>query len=109
MKIGILETIDSGHHLPRHPKCGHPHGHTYTVEVVIEGKKKKGMVLEFGEARDKVRAVLKKYDHTVLNNLIAYPTCENICEAIYRDLKRRLPGLKSVRLWEGQGKWAETP
>ena len=41
MRLGITEYIDCAHFLPGHPKCGQVHGHTYKVEVVIEGEKKK--------------------------------------------------------------------
>ena len=37
MRLGITEFIDCAHHLPGHAKCGQLHGHTYKVEVVIEG------------------------------------------------------------------------
>jgi hypothetical protein len=35
------------------------------------------------------------------------PSCENICLALFKDLKAELPGLRSVRCWEGYNKWAE--
>ena len=38
MKLGITEFIDCAHFLPGHPKCGQVHGHTYKVEVIIEGE-----------------------------------------------------------------------
>jgi len=38
MRVGILEHFDAGHHLPGHPTCGRPHGHTYRVEVIIRGE-----------------------------------------------------------------------
>ena len=44
MRLGLTETIDCAHMLPGHPKCGQLHGHTYTVEVVVEGKVDGGMV-----------------------------------------------------------------
>ena len=46
MKLGITEFIDCAHFLPGHPKCGQIHGHTYRVEVVIEGQNTGGMILD---------------------------------------------------------------
>ena len=40
MKLGITEYIDCAHYLPSHDKCGRLHGHTYTMDVIIEGEKK---------------------------------------------------------------------
>ena len=107
MRIGIIEHIDSGHHLPGHVACGKPHGHTYTVEMTLEGEHKDGMVMDFNIVKAKAREILKKYDHTVLNDFIPYPSCENICETFYKELKSQIPMILSVKVWEGQGKWAE--
>jgi 6-pyruvoyltetrahydropterin/6-carboxytetrahydropterin synthase len=40
--------------------------------------------------------------------VLALPTVENICEMLARRLTERLPFPFVVRVWEGQGKWAET-
>ncbi|TDI89346.1 MAG: 6-carboxytetrahydropterin synthase QueD, partial [Caldithrix sp.] len=47
MKLGTTHYIDCAHFLPGHPKCGQLHGHTYKVEVVIEGENKDGMIIDF--------------------------------------------------------------
>ncbi|MBI4415972.1 MAG: 6-carboxytetrahydropterin synthase, partial [Euryarchaeota archaeon] len=46
MRLGITEYIDCAHHLPGHPKCGQLHGHTYQVDVSIEGDHQGGMLLD---------------------------------------------------------------
>ncbi len=107
MRIGVEDHFDSSHYLPDHDNCSSPHGHTYKVEVVLEGKKQKGMVQDFIAVKAVVQSVLKKYDHVLLNNILKYPSCENISESIYQDLKKKLPLLFSVKVWEGEGKWAE--
>src|SRR2546425_1278148 len=38
MKLGVTEYIDCAHHLPGHERCGSLHGHTYQVDVFIEGE-----------------------------------------------------------------------
>ena len=105
---GVIEHFDSAHLLPGHPKCGVPHGHTYKVEVTVEGPLVNGMVIDFNDLKRNLRELLATYDHIDLNTRIPYPTCENISESILKELKARLPqGALTVRLWEGDGKWAE--
>lgn len=107
MKVGIVEHIDSMHLLPGHPKCGVPHGHTYKVEVIAEGLVVNGMVIEFDMLKQEVRRVLKELDHTDLNKLLQYPSCENLCLELHKRIKGKIKHKISVRVWEGDGKWAE--
>jgi 6-pyruvoyltetrahydropterin/6-carboxytetrahydropterin synthase len=107
MKLGLTEYVDCAHFLNGHPKCGRIHGHTYRVDVTIEGEKKDGMVVDFAELRDTVRRVLAPYDHRSWNDVLDYPSVENICELLSRNLKETLPFPFVIRVWEGHGKWAE--
>jgi 6-pyruvoyltetrahydropterin/6-carboxytetrahydropterin synthase len=107
MRLGITEYLDCAHYLPGHDRCGRLHGHTYRVEVVIEGEKSAGMILDFGELRKAVRDALEQYDHRSWNDFLEFPSVENICELIVSGLRERLPFPFTLRIWEGQGKWAE--
>ena len=108
MKLGITDHIDCAHFLPGHPKCGELHGHTYKVEVVIEGEKgPDGMILDFDRMKTQLRAVLDEYDHQSLNKFLEYPSVENICELLRSRLEAHLEFGFSLRVWEGTGKWAE--
>ena len=109
MKVGIIEHFDSMHALPGHPKCGKPHGHTYRVEVTVEGPVRDGMVIDFDDLKKGVRELLRsRYDHTDLNAIIEMPSCENISVDLLKELKTRIPHEKmTVKIWEGEGKWAE--
>lgn len=107
MRLGIIESIDTAHYLPGHETCGIVHGHTYKVEVVIEGEKIDGMVMDFANIKKIVKDMLKEYDHTLLNNILSYPSTENLCEDIYSRLSEKLEMLVRVRIWEGDGKWCE--
>ena len=92
MRLGVTETIDCAHMLPGHPKCGQLHGHTYT----------------FADLRAQIRSVLGRYDHRHWNDYLDYPTVENICERIAAELAGKLSFPFTLRVFEGQGKWAET-
>ena len=107
MKVCVIDHFDSMHLLPGHPKCGVPHGHTYKLEVIAEGPLVNGMVLDFADLKGAMREIMKTFDHTNLNLLMSMPSCENICLEILTRLKQRLPQKLTVRVWEGDGKWAE--
>lgn len=108
MKLGIIEHIDSAHFLPEHITCGVAHGHTYKIEIVIEGEKTEtGMIMDFYDIKKKVKMVLKHYDHKLLNDILDFPSAENLCEHIYNNLKTHLNFALSVKVWEGVGKWCE--
>lgn len=107
MRAGILLHIDSGHHLPGHPTCGRPHGHTYRIELTVEGPLVHGMVMDFSDVKKHLHAVIDPLDHITLNDVIPYPTCENICAHIAGELQRRLTLAFTLRVWEGDAKWVE--
>ena len=108
MRIGIFDHMDCAHRVQALVGGNQTHGHTYKVEVVLEGPVKDGLVMDFKELRDVVRKALSKYDHKDLSDFFEVPSCETICQAIFEDLKPGLPGLRLVRCWEGYNKWAET-
>ncbi len=107
MKLGITEHIDCAHHLPDHDRCGRIHGHTYTIDVVVEGEKKQGMVIDFADLKSSVREVLAEYDHRDFNDFLEYPSVENICELLAGKIRDRLSFSFTIRVWEGHGKYAE--
>lgn len=101
--------FDAAHFLPNYKgKCEKLHGHTYKLEIVIEGGvKKDGMILDFVKMKEIVEIeVIEKLDHQQLNALFECPTAEHIINWIAEQLKRKVP-LYSIKLWEGQGKWVE--
>jgi 6-pyruvoyltetrahydropterin/6-carboxytetrahydropterin synthase len=107
MKLGVIEYIDCAHFLPGHPKCGGLHGHTYKLEIVIDGEPRNGMVLDFGDLKNTIRSVASEYDHRSWNDYLEYPSVENICELLRSRLGNRLAFPFTIRVWEGHGKWAE--
>ena len=114
MKLGVVTDFSAAHSLPRHPgKCRNLHGHTYKVEVVVEGEKKADTecVADFSEVKALVEEVLELVDHTFLNEIISYPTSENIALFLTQKLTTALNDsnlgvtLYSIKLWEGKDKW----
>lgn len=113
-KVGIVTYMDCAHYLPNHPFCGDVHGHTYKVEIVVSGNTdSNGMVVDFRTLKALVKEVLAKYDHQLLNKVLPWetPTAEILAYHIFLGLTEKLPKgcivLEKVRVWEGEGKYAE--
>jgi len=110
MKISKTFAFDAAHHLPDYKgPCANPHGHTWQVEVVLEGEinKKTGMIMDFGIIKKIVQTkVLNLYDHHDLNLFLPNPTAENIAKHIYTilNLNFRMVShkvqLKEINIWE---------
>ncbi len=74
MRLGVIDYIDSAHYLPGHGKCGRVHGHTYKIEVVVEGEvRENGMVIDFYDLKKGIKETLQEYDHTLLNDILDFP------------------------------------
>lgn len=58
--------FDAAHFIPGHEKCSRLHGHTYTVDLEVEGPIRDGMVLDFAKAKAVIREVIADLDHRVL-------------------------------------------
>jgi 6-pyruvoyltetrahydropterin/6-carboxytetrahydropterin synthase len=82
VKIFKRFNFDAAHRLPDWPDL---HGHSYRVEVCFEGRVVDGYVIRESELVLLVEAVKKKLDHRYLNDLIAYPTSENIAKFVWRE------------------------
>jgi 6-pyruvoyltetrahydropterin/6-carboxytetrahydropterin synthase len=100
-------------------KCSHPnwHGHNYTLEVVVAGEinPETGFVLDVKKLKDIIhKYVIDKVDHKNLNLDTDFmkgiiPTSENICVAIWNQLKDKIPAgkLYSVKLYETENNYFE--
>jgi len=93
--------FEAGHHLPNHPKCGIKHGHSFQLEVSVEGRirKETGMVIDFHDLKAIVNSyIIEKVDHKYLNDEFEFiPTCENLVVWIWKQLEEPL-ALSKVRL-----------
>ncbi|MDR0911236.1 MAG: 6-pyruvoyl tetrahydropterin synthase family protein [Methanobrevibacter sp.] len=60
--------FSSAHIIPGHPFCGYIHGHSYFVDVEIEGEKSGdfNFVVDFKDVKNSARAVCKSLDHRLL-------------------------------------------
>lgn len=101
-------TFDAAHELPWHPgRCRRLHGHTYRLEVSVEGPVgSHGIVTDFSDLDTVVRReVIDRLDHSFLNETLDNPTAENVAADIWKRLEQSGLGstslhLARLRLWE---------
>ena len=93
---------------PGHPKCGQVHGHTYRVDVTIEGDHNQGMVVDFNDLKAAARARCSPATTTGTGTTCwSSPRSRTSASCSSRELRARISFPMVVRVWEGNGKWAE--
>lgn len=122
-RVTKIWTFDAAHRIPNHGgKCKNLHGHTYKLEVTVEGAvvndvdaPDDGMVLDF----DVLSAIWKAHlepqlDHRYLNESLPHvdpPTAERLASWAAYEFTGHLPNhrvrLVSLRLWETPTAYAE--
>ena len=80
-----------------HGKCENLHGHNYKVYAHVRGMELDagGMLIDFSVLKNALRAVVKKLDHTNLNDIAAFaqnPSAERIARYIYDGMAAHLSG-----------------
>ena len=131
--ITVTKTVkfDAAHVLTNHQGlCKNLHGHTYRVDVSVAQETDGDMVVDFKELKKIANEVIcDRFDHAFIYNTksageseiaavveknglrtVAIPfrsTCENLAKIFYNELKARIPGLSSVKVWETADSCAE--
>ncbi len=102
-RLERIYRFEAAHFLPKVPvghKCARMHGHSYSVEVVIEGEidPERGWVMDFAEIDEHASPLVKLLDHQVLNEVdgLTNPTSELLAVWWWTKLTERLPGLVEV-------------
>ncbi len=101
--------FSAAHYLKNYKgKCERMHGHTYKLEISIEGDvdKESGMVIDFNDIKSIVEdKIINLFDHSLINDIIEQPTAENIAIYIWNELegnfKTERYHLYKVSVWEG--------
>jgi 6-pyruvoyltetrahydropterin/6-carboxytetrahydropterin synthase len=87
-------------HLPKSHKCRRLHGHSFKVEIAVQGEcvPKLGWVMDYADMGEAFKPIWVKLDHFYLNDIagLKNPTSENIAVWIWDRLKPRLPLLTEV-------------
>ena len=111
MKFELRKTFrfEAAHYLPNLPeghKCRRLHGHSFEVEIAVQGPydPKLGWVQDFADLKRAFQPLWDQLDHHLLNDIpgLENPTSENLARWIWDQLQPKLPGLVEVIV-------AETP
>jgi 6-pyruvoyltetrahydropterin/6-carboxytetrahydropterin synthase len=114
--IGKYFEFEASHKLPNREvsgKCNDLHGHSYKLEVEICGEiNEYGWICNYSELKKIINdSVIKKYDHTYINDFMNVPTAENILIDIYNILTKEFSNknykLKRLKLYETSSSYAE--
>ncbi len=99
--------FEAAHRLPQVPpghKCARLHGHSFVVELVLEGPLDPyfGWVMDYADIKKVFRPLYEQLDHNYLNDLpgLENPTSENVARWIWTRLKPLLPLLKEIVIAE---------
>lgn len=109
MRVRLVKAFDfeAAHWLPCFPeghKCRRMHGHSFKVEVVVEGDvpEERGYLVDYGEIKRAIAPVRDRLDHYCLNEIegLENPTSEVLARWIWRELAGALPMLSEVVVHE---------
>jgi 6-pyruvoyltetrahydropterin/6-carboxytetrahydropterin synthase len=118
-RIGKLFRFEAAHHLPDLPaghKCARPHGHSYSVEVILTAADNlvpPGFVTDFAVLTALGDHLQDRFDHRDLNEVVdVAPTSENLARLLYDWCAANLVlphgvALSSVRVSETASTFAE--
>ena len=105
MHVRLVKSFgfEAAHFLPSFPeghKCRRMHGHSFKVEIVVEGEieSAKGYLIDYGEIKAAIAPIHDALDHRLLNEIegLSNPTSEMLAAWIWERLAPKLPGLERV-------------
>ena len=100
-------TFEAAQTLPNAPeghKCRRVHGHSFKIEVSVEGDvdPKTGWIYDHAEISAAMKQLLKMLDHTYLNEIegLENPTIENMAKWFWKKLESQCRGLCEIVVHE---------
>ena len=95
-----LESAHSLPHVPAEHKCRRVHGHTFGIEVHVEGPvdERTGWLVDYASIHAAFAPIRDALDHRLLNEVpgLENPTSEHIARWIWQRLATGLPQLVEV-------------
>ncbi len=109
-ELTIKGHFDAAHAIRDYPgECRNLHGHTWDVEVSVEGLEldEIGIVYDFKQLKADLTEVLEPYDHAYLNDVppfdVLNTTAENLAKVLFEELAERVGDrvkVVAVSVWE---------
>jgi 6-pyruvoyltetrahydropterin/6-carboxytetrahydropterin synthase len=109
-RVTCTFAFEAAHRLDWHPgKCRNLHGHSYRLDVSVEGPlDEHGVVLDFDTLKDVVRTqVVDQWDHRYLNEILDNPTAELLARRAWELLSDAGVDVVALRLWETTDSWVD--
>ena len=109
-RVTCTFAFEAAHRLDWHPgKCRNLHGHSYRLDVSVEGPlDAHGVVLDFDTLQDVVRTqVVDRWDHRYLNEVLDNPTAELLAQRAWELLTDAGLDIAALRLWETTDSWVD--
>ena len=99
--------LEAAQFLPKAPdghKCGQMHGHTFTIEISIEGEvdPATGWIYDHAQISAAMKPIIAQLDHKLLNDVhgLENPTIELMAHWLWKKLEPQLPGLAEIVIHE---------
>ncbi len=106
-RLERLYRFEAAHFLPKVPtghKCARMHGHSYQIQLTIEGEidRELGWVMDFAAIDVHAQPLVKLLDHQILNEVegLGNPTSELLAVWLWDHLRPTLPQLVEVGVSE---------
>ncbi len=103
MQLRRTFQFEAAHRLPHVPtghKCARLHGHSFQVEIAVEGPvdPQMGWVMDYADIKAAFGPLHQRLDHHYLNEIpgLENPTSERIAEWIWSELRPALPLLTEI-------------
>lgn len=107
VELGRMFTFEAAHRLPNvgeGHKCGRLHGHSFRLEVILEGEvdARTGWHRDFADVDEAVAPLFAELDHRYLNDVpgLENPTSEVLARWLFERLRPELPTLAGVTVHE---------
>ncbi|MDD3237253.1 MAG: 6-carboxytetrahydropterin synthase QueD [Candidatus Gastranaerophilales bacterium] len=112
-ELKVESSFSAAHHLLNYDgECENQHGHNWKVEAYISGDElnKSNLLIDFKILKKELNSILDILDHTDINELPQFknssPSSEIISKFIYVELKKIIPQVSKVSVWETQNSCA---
>ena len=100
----IIEAAQSLPKVPTGHKCARIHGHTFTIEISVEGEvdPETGWFYDHALISSAMRPIVEQLDHSHLNDIpgLENPTIELMAGWLWKKLDPQLPGLAEIMIHE---------